>query len=132
MAISHAMQKYYEGELILEKFKSGEIDAVKLQAFINHAKSQAQFLAIEVAIQKTYAQFESSRKFLRNSGFVSTESIPNQTGIESVFPCPEQGDSNITRLNCLDYSGHPDHHDRCKQCERYNTSRIQATRAFGI
>ena len=126
MAISHAMQKFYEGEQLLEQFKSGAIDAVKLQAYINHAKSQAQFLAIEVATQKTYAQFESSRKFLRNSGFISTESIPNQTEIEAVFPCPEQGDANITKFTCLDYSGHPDNHETCRRCERYNTNRMQA------
>lgn len=132
MAISHAMQKFYEGEQIIKGFKEGKIDAVKLQAFVNHAKSQAQFLAIEVAAQKTYAQLENSRKFLKNSGFISTESIPNQTEIEAVFPCPEQGDANITRFTCLDYSGHPDHHESCRRCERYTTNRIQATRALGL
>jgi hypothetical protein len=51
----------------------------------------------------------------------------NMTPDEPEEPeCPEQGDANITRFSCLDYSGHPDHHETCRRCERYTTNRMQA------
>lgn len=131
MAISHAMRKYHESESILEKLNSGTLDKEGLERFdryVSMASLQARLLAVEISAQKLAAIGTNAAKTvknLRNSGFISTASIPVVRAVDEVFPCPEQGDCNISREECLDYSGDSRHIGACQKCEHFTTTRKQ-------
>ena len=126
MAISHQMRKYHENELLMEKFKRREIDLETLKAHIEFESMQVKYLSAEISAQKI-ASAEGSKvsRHLRDAGLISTTSIPVVNVIQECYPCPERGNCNITRSECLDYSGASSHIDDCQKCKRFTETRKQ-------
>lgn len=125
MSISHAMRKFHENNELIEKFKSGDVTAENLDRYMAMATIQTKLLAIEIAAQKVATSDKSAKDNLKKAGFISTASIPITHNIDEMFPCPAHGECNITRMQCLDYSGSDNHIDACQRCSQFSETRKQ-------
>jgi hypothetical protein len=119
------MRSFHENNLLIERYEKKEISAEDFDRRIAMAGAQAKLLTIEIAAQKVACSDNNTLKRLKNSNFISTTSVPIKDNIEEVFPCPQQGDCNITRFNCLDYSGSERHIDACQKCDQFTITRKQ-------
>jgi hypothetical protein len=125
VSISHAMRKFYENDTILQKFNNKEISPEEFDLYMTMATIQTKLLTVEIAAQKVATNDNSTLKRLKNSGFISTTSIPVKDNIEEVFPCPQHGGCNINRHTCLDYSGTDRNINECQKCDNFGITRRQ-------
>jgi hypothetical protein len=121
------MRSFYANNQLIEKYEKKERSDEDLDRYMAMAGVQAKLLTIEIAAQKVATNDNKTLKRLKDSGFISTTSIPTTSKIEEVFPCPVQGECNITRLDCLDYSGSENHIHLCQKCncEQFEVTRKQ-------
>ena len=125
MSISHAMRKFHEGNELIEMFKKGDVTPEAMNIYMAHAANQTKLLAIEIAAHKLASTEKSATNNLKKAGFISTASIPITQKIDEMFPCPAHGECNITRTDCLDYSGSENHIDACQKCDQFSETRKQ-------
>lgn len=123
MSVSHAMNKYFESQEVINQFRDGGMSPQELEAYMTMAQIQVKLLAVEVAAQKVAASDNKTLKRLQNSGFISTASIPIAYKVEEMFPCPAHGNCMISRMDCLDYSGSENHIGTCQECEQFIVTR---------
>lgn len=122
------MEIYNEADQIIKQYRAKSISLEQFQAVgsglslkLKAARGEA---SCEMASMKSVKLRNSlkSKRLLANDG-TAMGGLSMLSLEEERVKCEEKQDKLITRSECLEYSGHKEHIDDCKQCEHFSVTR---------